>query len=200
MPAVIVLTASQALSVSSKNVTPRHHTDGLPVRRALLVRQCDQFLDGGTRRGIVATECMGETRVAQRIHRRRRLSDLASIGERLMGIREGRLGMAEQPQRDRAVAADRHSDVMPESGGKRAMRSGIVGDDRPIKMPSSLDEVACPDQCDAEAAMSEHQRRHRPDLLCVGHVLHRLLSRKMSPLKATKLAVPAANRTDNSCS
>ena len=102
IPEVSMCTASEALPVSAR-CHLHHHSQRLPEQGALFVGQSRKFIGFRVCRRVILAEDIGPRCMEQRIHRRGGVTYLARILERLHGVCERRLGIAEQPEGPRPI-------------------------------------------------------------------------------------------------
>ena len=89
------------------------------------------------------------------------LADPAGMLNDALRVRERGIRIAEQPQRDRAVAPDRDRNVHGKSRRQRRVLDGIIKCDRPIQGLPAFRDVAREQQGNAHDAMPVHQRHGR---------------------------------------
>src|SRR5262245_59318929 len=84
----------------------------------------------------------------QHVHQRRGVTDLARNLERLLGVCERDLGIAEQPKGQRFPAQGCRADVLAKTCRKSTMLGGIVELDRATEMrsPSTMSPVCTKDK------------------------------------------------------
>src|SRR5262249_19039937 len=102
----------------------------------------------------------------QHVHQRRGVTDLARNLERLLGVRERDLGIAEQPKGQRLPAQGCRADVLAKTRRERTMLGGIIERDSAIEMRSPVYDIPCMYQGQAHETMRHHEWPRRPLLIC----------------------------------
>src|SRR5262249_24550958 len=106
----------------------------------------EKFVVCRNRRRVVCREKMSLRRESECKHQRGSVTDCARITERLVGVCEGSIGIAKEPQRPRPKRQRCHTHVLTKTHRQRTMLDRGIERDRLVVMCAGFCEIAAKKQ------------------------------------------------------